>query len=470
MSNLIKTSIEMRFKNMILAGCALALGLASCEMKNELLDKGSNTSGEMGMLDLSVAVNAANNVVTKASVEEGEEVIVSVDADGFELDIKNADGSYDQTHTYDPENTTIELPVGDYTVTAHTPGEAKTTDTKAYYSGAQSFTITAGEPEPVEVFCKMANTKIQVTFDNTLKDDFQSWTVTVTPKGVNDMTQPFEGTSANFQQPDPIYWMLPDNVRTIRAEFQGVNSKGKNVTVSYSFEKPVEADSKYWTAADALAITVKPKATTEDNPSGVNGVTIEAEVTWNELEDDVTIPVEGTETEPEEPGTGTDEPTGEKPTIKSDYLISGISYQLAEDGTMIGNPEKAVITVSAPAKFKAIYVKIFGGNTEFDSTIASLGEGVFQKDPGVDVITIESNPALSMISTLLAPIPTTDDTEYNLDLAAGFFDMMNMFYETTGDPDDTTGRDSHEFVITVIDQNNETATATLKVTINPANQ
>ena len=41
----------MRFKNMILAGCALALGLASCEMKDELLDKGGNASGEMGVLE-----------------------------------------------------------------------------------------------------------------------------------------------------------------------------------------------------------------------------------------------------------------------------------------------------------------------------------------------------------------------------------------------------------------------------------
>lgn len=431
---------------MILAGCALALGLASCEMKNELLDKGSNTSGEMGMLDLSVAVNAANNVVTKAPVEEGEEVIVSVDADGFELDIKNADGSYDKTHTYDPENTTIELPVGDYTVTAHTPGEAKTTDTKAYYSGAQSFTITAGEPEPVEVLCKMANTKIQVTFDNTLKDDFQSWTVTVTPKGVKDMTQPFEGTSANFQQPDPIYWMLPDNVRTIRVEFQGKNNEGNPVNTAFEYEKPVEADSEYWTAADALAITVKSEATTEDNPSGVNGVTIDAEVTWNELEDNVTIPVEGTPTEPEEPDTDPDEPgepSGEVPEI----TLSGTEYTLPADAS-----ETVNATITAPAGLKSVHVQIIGGNDQFQSIADMLLDG-----GDLELIGCTNEVLTEALSSMQVELPKKGDKEYVFPVSV-FFTFL--------DPNAmgaTTSPDGHVFNITVTDANNESVEASLKV-------
>lgn len=431
---------------MILAGCALALGLASCEMKNELLDKGSNTSGEMGMLDLSVAVNAANNVVTKAPVEEGEEVIVSVDADGFELDIKNADGSYDKTHTYDPENTTIELPVGDYTVTAHTPGEAKTTDTKAYYSGAQSFTITAGEPEPVEVLCKMANTKIQVTFDNTLEDYFQSWTVTVTPKGVKDMTQPFEGTSANFQQPDPIYWMLPDNVRTIRVEFQGKNNEGNPVNTAFEYEKPVEADSEYWTAADALAITVKSEATTEDNPSGVNGVTIEAEVTWDELEDDVTIPVEGTETEPEEPGTGTDEP-GEPSGDVPEITLSGTEYTLPADAS-----ETVNATITAPAGLKSVHVQIIGGNDQFQSIADMLLDG-----GDLELIGCTNEVLTGALSSMQVELPEEGDKEYVFPVSV-FFTFL--------DPNAmgaTTSPDGHVFNITVTDANNESVEASLKV-------
>lgn len=432
---------------MILAGCALALGLASCEMKNELLEKGSNTSGEMGMLDLSVAVNAANNVVTKASVGEGEEVIVSVDADGFELDIKNADGSYDQTHTYDPENTTIELPVGDYTVTAHTPGEAKTTDTKAYYSGAQSFTITAGEPEPVEVVCKMANTKIQVTFDNTLKDDFQSWTVTVTPKGVGNMAYPFEGTSANFQQPDPIYWMLPDNVRTIRVDFRGKNNEGNTVNTPYEFEKPVEADSEYWTAADALAITVKSEATTEDNPSGVNGVTIDAEVTWNELEDNVTIPVEGTPTEPTDPSDPDEPATGEdteKPTLTGEYVNGTVSYDAAS-----GTPFPAAsIVIADNVGLGSIVVKA-------ESTDSTLGGilGTFGFGDGVDLMTTDNETLIAALGGEDA-MPSEGDPSYTFSVT-GMISMALPNFPGT-----------HTFTVTVKDLkgNEETGTLTFEIT------
>ena len=442
----------MRFKNMILAGCALALGLASCEMKDELLDKGGNASGEMGVLDLSLAVNAANNVVTKAAVDEGSETTVTVDAKGFELDIANADGSYKKTHEYDPENTTIELPVGEYTVTAHSPGECEATSTAAYYSGKQSFEITAGETKPVNVVCKMANTKIQVTFDNSLKDAFTSWTVTVTPVGVQDMAYPFEGTSADFKQPDAIFWMLPDNVRTIRAEFQGVNSEGKNVTVSYSFEKPVEADSEYWTGADALAIKVNSQETTEDNPSGVNGVTIDAEVTWDELEDNVTIPVDGTPTEPTDPSEpGTDEPD-EPATGDGGIVISDGGTGYLTNGVVVNNskfPDDVAVNMTVPKGIKSVFVKI--GTTDmsengFGSIVGSMG---LMDGDGMDLAS-EKAAGLSQLFEL----PTANATDYRFTMTGTLFGMLGSFKGT------------HDFELTVIDNEGNDASAKLTITIN----
>lgn len=436
---------------MILAGCALALGLASCEMKNELWEKEGNTSGEMGLLDLSLAVNAANNVVTKAAVEGGTEVNgPTVSAEGFELDIANADGSYKKTHEYDPENTTIELPVGDYTVTAHSPGECEATSFAAYYSGKQSFKITAGETEPVEVLCKMANTKIQVTFDQSLWDDeFQSWTVTVTPVGAN-MAWPFSGKSGEITQPNPIYWMLPDNVKTIRAEFLGVNSEGKNVTVSYSFEKPVEADSEYWTGADALAITVKSEKTTEENPSGVNGVTIDAEVTWNELEDNVTIPVEGTETEPTDPSEpGTDEPD-EPATGDGGIVISDGGTGYLEDGVVVNNsefPEDVAVNMTVPKGIKSVFVKI--GTTDKEGFASMIGPMGLMDGDGMDLASEEAKG----LSTLF-DLPTANATDYRFTMSGTLFGMLGNFKGT------------HDFELTVIDQEGNDASATLTITIN----
>ena len=97
-----------------MAGCLLMMGLASCEMKNEILRKDDDSS-EMGLLNLGVAVDSKNNdVQTKAEAESGE-TIPSVSATGYIVEISNSTGVY-KTLTYDPTNASVELPVGDYTM------------------------------------------------------------------------------------------------------------------------------------------------------------------------------------------------------------------------------------------------------------------------------------------------------------------------------------------------------------------
>lgn len=73
----------MNIKYTIMAGCLLVMGLASCEMKNEILGK-EDGSSEMGLLNLGVAVDAKNNdVQTKADANPGTpESIPSVSATG----------------------------------------------------------------------------------------------------------------------------------------------------------------------------------------------------------------------------------------------------------------------------------------------------------------------------------------------------------------------------------------------------
>lgn len=76
-----------------MAGCLLVMGLASCEMKNEILGK-EDGSSEMGLLNLGVAVDAKNNdVQTKADANPGTpESIPSVSATGYIVEISNSTG------------------------------------------------------------------------------------------------------------------------------------------------------------------------------------------------------------------------------------------------------------------------------------------------------------------------------------------------------------------------------------------
>lgn len=443
----------------------LCAGLASCEMKEEILgDKGF--SGDSGYLNMGVVVDEAVNAIsTKAGETDDEEIVVEgTPANGFIVELTGPD-NYTKTFTYQSGMEPVELPVGDFTVYAHTDGSLDDT-TAPFYGKTDNFKISKGAETKVGIQCEMMNTMFQLKYDAGFITMYRKWEITVTA-GKHSKPYIFEKTDVNStpQNPDPIYWYLGDEeVKNFIVDVRAWTQEGNiPVTATQSFSKD---DLTAYTGGEAVSINMKPGS---PDVSTEGTAKIDIEVTLFSPYEDIneSIEIDGTPTEePEEPVNPDEPATGDAPTIISDYLESGISYQLA--GTvMSGNPEHAVVTVSAPAKFKAIYVKIFGGNKGFNDIIALMKQGAFQKDPGVDVITIEKDPDLSQISSLLAPIPTTDDDKYELDLA-NFFVMMNAFGVTVGDENDTTGRDAHEFEITVVDQNDARATATLKVMINPA--
>lgn len=420
----------MKLKNIFLAGCLLVAGLSSCEMKNELLD-GEKVSGETGILDLSVAVNSANNVVTKAEEGVGTEVTVpAVDPTGYELLIENSDKSYSKTHIYDPENTGIELPVGKYTVYAHTPGEATTTD--PYYGGNGSFEITAGSTMGVEVLCKMENTKFQITFSEELKNEFKSWTVSVSAVGVDYLAKDFSATSDNVVQPDAFYWMLPDNVKIIRVDFTGVNNDGQTINDYREYQKPAAADDPNWTGADALAVSIGVSENTD--PTGVPSITIDAEVTWDGLEDNVSVPVDGVKDPDDKPEPPTPS-TGDEPVI----TMPKEKYELPADATT-GVDSDVKITSTAEGGIQNIMVQIVGGGSFAD---ISSGLGTF------DLMNCgELAGAIQGVAPTLE-LPTPGISDYTFPVGA-FFSVLQMICASDEKPV------THTFNITVKDANGST--------------
>lgn len=424
----------MKLKNIFLAGCLLVAGLSSCEMKNELLD-GEEVSGETGILDLSVAVNSANNVVTKAEEGVGTEVTVpAVDPAGYELLIENSDKSYSKTHIYDPEDTGIELPVGSYTVYAHTPGEATTTD--PYYGGNGAFDITAGDTKGVEVLCKMENTKFQITFSEELKNNFKSWTVTVTAVGVDYLVKDFSATSSNVVQPDAFYWMLPENVKIIRVDFVGVNNSDQTITDYREYQKPAAADDPNWTGADALAVSIGVSENTD--PTGVPSITIDAEVTWDGLEDNVSVPVEGEK----DPGTPTPPPTpGEGPTLSGEYLNKTVSFDVAS-GTE--NFPKVDIVMSDDSGLQSIVVKAEVGNAVLSAIL-----GKFGFTQGVDLITTDNQTLIDV----LGDMPEEGDLSYTFTVSGGIATAISNYVGT------------HTFTVTATNMNGKSSEGSLTFSI-----
>ena len=422
----------MNIKYTIMAGCLLVMGLASCEMKNEILGK-EDGSSEMGLLNLGVAVDAKNNdVQTKADANPGTpESIPSVSATGYIVEISNSTGVY-KTLTYDPTNASVELPVDSYTMYAHKPGGP--TETDPYYGGSTSFAVKKGEATDVTVTCKMENTKIQLVYSTEMQTSFTSWSITV-KAGTRSKVLTYSGTEA-FAQPSAFYWMLDEGVKEITVSFVGKNKDNKDIRESRVITKPASAESSDWLGGDALAITMKPGAYDPENPNGLQGIEISAEVTWNGVEDSVDVPVvdDGGD-EPGTPGT----PDEGAPTITGDCIGKEIAYVAGDEAPNIA------VAMNVPGKIQDVKVQIGSSNDDFEGALSEMGLTVAG---GSSLITNEILQGLNLF-----PLPKAGETAYDFSLSETLLGMLANFAGT------------HTFQLIVEDQAGKSANASFKVTI-----
>ena len=427
----------MKLKNTILY--IAALSLFSCEMKNEILD-GNNNYEDVGYLNLGVY---AQNKLSKAATDEGVSTNSPVSVDNFNVEINNSEGVFKKFDSYSELQAAgkIELPVGNYTVKAHTPGDIQPKMSSPYYYGETALEIVKDVEKTATVNCKMKNTKIQLVYGETFATVFKSWSITVSDGSSNILT--YDQSNPN---PSAVYWLIADNVSEITVHIEAYLQDGTKITEDRSITKPEDAESDYWAGSDALTITMEPGK--PENPSGVT-IDIKVEVSFTDSEVTEEIPVG-----PGDPIIPVP-PVDEGPSISSQYLTSGISYNITanpdavdSDPTslyiMSGNPEEAVVDINADAGFKEILVKISTNNSGFDSAISAIG-----LNQAVNILDEDLN---EMLVQVLNP-PSVGDNTYQLDIAS-FFGMMNMY-----------GPGEHSFDIEVLDQNDLKASATLSVII-----
>ena len=387
----------------------------------------------MGLLNLGVAVDAKNNdVQTKADANPGTpEAIPSVSATGYIVEISNSTGVY-KTLTYDPTNASVELPVDSYTMYAHKPGDP--TETDPYYGGSTSFAVKKGEATDVTVTCKMENTKIQLAYSTEMQTSFTSWSITV-KAGMRSKVLTYSGTEA-FVQPSAFYWMLDEGVKEITVSFVGKNKDNKDIRESRVITKPASAESSDWLGGDALAITMKPGAYDPENPNGLQGIEISAEVTWNGVEDSVDVPVvdDGGD-EPGTPGT----PDEGAPTITGDCIGKEIAYVAGDEAPNIA------VAMNVPGKIQDVKVQIGSSNDDFEGALSEMGLTVAG---GSSLITNEILQGLNLF-----PLPKAGETAYDFSLSETLLGMLANFAGT------------HTFQLIVEDQAGKSANASFKVTI-----
>lgn len=426
-----------------IAGLLLTAGLVSCEMKDELKGNTGIVPSEVGYLDLDVAVGQ------KTRADETTSVVPSVSTDDFPVEIKGKDVEYTKVfESYEAlkKECPLALPVGNYTVSAHTNAELKAVMDVPYYGGETSLTITKDIEAKANVECTMKNTKVQLVYDTEFSTVFKEWDITVSDGSANILT--YDETDLN---PKAKYWLIAENVTVIKMHIDAVTQDGTPVSEDRSITKPDDADSDYWGGSDALTVTMEPGEPSDpENPYGVTGIKVTVQISFddNEQEYVVEIPVEGDDeaTEPSEPDGGEEGGDSEKPEVGVPSIsIPQSTYTLPTDVE-----KKADATITAEAGIKSVKVQIVPGNEMF--------AGIVNEMFGAEPFELIGNKTLGEVfSGMGISLPSEGDTEY-------IFPVGNFFSLLSG-MGATDSPEGHVFRITVEDENGETASTSLGVIV-----
>lgn len=151
--------------NILIAVSLLCLAVAC----NDVILSESNV--DTGYLSVSLGMD--DEVLTKAQTAPGPDMTFSIGVDGEKLDTLVAD------HKTITQTNPLALPTGRYTLTASYGNPGNIGFNKPYYKGEAQADVTADDHSEVSIICKLANTMVTVEFDQTIKDNFRSYSVFV---------------------------------------------------------------------------------------------------------------------------------------------------------------------------------------------------------------------------------------------------------------------------------------------------
>ena len=201
---------------------ALSLILASCSSDT------LNGSADCGYITLKVsAVGTTNNVTSRA-------VPVGYDAKRIYVEIINAAGekvmSTDDAEEWNGR--ALQLAPGKYTVNAHSANwnGADSGRDIPYYAASTEVTVVAKEKSEAKLICTLANVKVSVSFDETVKNSFQSAIVEITSAVASAAPQMFDMSKEASLAPA----FFP--VGKLTATLTIVNNKGEKFTKTDIFD------------------------------------------------------------------------------------------------------------------------------------------------------------------------------------------------------------------------------------------
>ncbi|WP_230312218.1 PCMD domain-containing protein [Alistipes senegalensis] len=122
----------------------------------------------------------------------------------------------------------IWLLAGDYSISVELGNQVDATFDEIFYRGETDFSIVAGERSDVQVECRIANTIIEVEYDETVLSLFKDelWTNVVLAERYNQQAVVNgEVIYLHYEESKPGYFILPEGVEAFSWRFRGVGTK-----------------------------------------------------------------------------------------------------------------------------------------------------------------------------------------------------------------------------------------------------
>lgn len=430
----------MNHSKIFLISAIILMGLSSCV--NEEVPAYENGSGKMQL---------------EVDVLKPKSTRATVDTKDFPVTLLNAEGHPLEDHKYNkvadvPKQ--IQLPVGQYAAESHSPFEFEKIMDKPYYKGIETFYIRKGMNTKVEVTCRMANGSFEVKFSDAFHEVFKAWNIMI-----NDGTETAIAYSATDVRPLPKKYMrFEDETSEIFVNFVGVTNEGSRITMSNTLTKE-QASEKYdddnpnFSGGDAIVLNFTPVESTEGD---ITGITLKADIQFEESE--ITYPLEV-----EEKGTNGGEEGGDNPGEGGDNPSGGntgnedaITLNLPQDMTVSASTDPTLgdTYIASEHGLKSIMVKMNSTSADMISSLQDLA-GNYE---GVDFINgaevVGNNEMISLFSDLgqTLAIPSVGDKEYTFPIG-NFFTLLAFL------------PGEHTFTLTITDMQGNTKDGLLKLTV-----
>lgn len=421
----------------------LLFGLASCEMKDEILGK-DLMSGDTGLLSLNVETGKASRGTTD-QVDQFPVVITGTDVDYTKKFDSYADLQAEEKVT---------LPVGTYTIEACSPGEFLSKMYEPFYGGKlENVKIEKGQTSEILVVCTMQNVKISINLTEEFLATYDDWEFNVTDKKGHIETYT---KSENGNTPAPVYWKMDEGVETIYINGTAKTNGGEDVTISGTAKKSnlpefEEGDDTSFVGGDELKIDFTPVKVEGSTPGILEeGIQITITLFNSEKNENVEIPVNpGTDGgDTEEPGTGEDGGDGEGggETIPITISDNGTGY-LTNGVTIEGDnyPTDVKVTMDVPNGIQNVYVKVESSNDYFTNAAGLMG---LTNGDGMDLASDEAKELSDLF-----PLPEQGSSEYSFSMTVSLFQMLSNY------------EGKHDFTLKVIDSKGNSESAVLTINI-----